>query len=178
MANQTSISVDEQRQQLFLHLYKKAFPAVAGYVARLGGSFDDAKDVFQDALIIFHEKQIAQKGDVDNSIGYLVGTAKHIWLKKHQQKSKFTTLDGAMYLPDKDEEHCADYKVMNFLQRAGKKCMNLLKSFYYDELPLVEIAHIYGFSGVRSATVQKYKCLEKVRETIKQKAITYDDFLA
>jgi hypothetical protein len=25
--------------------------------------------------------------------------------------------------------------------------------------------------------VQKYKCLEKVRETIKQKALVYDDFM-
>jgi hypothetical protein len=45
-------------------------------------------------------------------------------------------------------------------------------------LPLNEIADAYGYSGVRSATVQKFKCLEKVRETIKQKALTYDDFMA
>ena len=56
--------------------------------------------------------------------------------------------------------------------------MELLKSFYYDELPLNDIAETYGFSGVRSATVQKYKCLEKVRETVKEKSLTYEDFLA
>ncbi|WP_246230140.1 RNA polymerase sigma factor [Mucilaginibacter humi] len=38
-----------QRQQLFINLYKKAFPIVAKYVSRMGGSFDEAKDVFQDA---------------------------------------------------------------------------------------------------------------------------------
>jgi len=56
--------------------------------------------------------------------------------------------------------------------------MDLLRSFYYDELPLNDIAETYGFSGIRSATVQKYKCLEKVRETVKEKALTYEDFLA
>ena len=178
MATQNSPYVNQQRQQLFMHLYNKAFPAVAGYVARLGGSFEDAKDVFQDALVIYYEKRVTQKSEVAISVGYLVGTAKNLWLKKHLQNTKLTTLDGAMLLSYEDEERLLDNKVMKFLERAGKKCMNLLKSFYYDGLPPAEIANTYGFSGVRSATVQKYKCLEKVRETIKQKALIYDDFVA
>ncbi len=55
--------------------------------------------------------------------------------------------------------------------------MELLKSFYYDQLPLADAATLFGFSGVRSATVQKYKCLEKVRESIKEKSLIYEDFL-
>jgi len=55
--------------------------------------------------------------------------------------------------------------------------MDLLRSFYYDKMPLTTIASTYGYSGVRSATVQKYKCLEKVRETIKEKALAYEDFM-
>jgi hypothetical protein len=42
---------------------------------------------------------------------------------------------------------------------------------------MTQVAETFGFSGVRSATVQKYKCIEKVRETVKQKALTYEDFL-
>jgi hypothetical protein len=42
---------------------------------------------------------------------------------------------------------------------------------------MVKVAQLFGFSGERSATVQKYKCIEKVRETVKQKALTYEDFL-
>ncbi|WP_282636750.1 hypothetical protein [Sphingobacterium thalpophilum] len=55
--------------------------------------------------------------------------------------------------------------------------MSLLKSFYYDQMSLQEIADDFGFSGIRSATVQKYKCLEKIRETVKEKALLYEDFL-
>ena len=55
--------------------------------------------------------------------------------------------------------------------------MELLRSFYYDQQPLTDIAGKFGFSGVRSATVQKYKCLEKVRETIKERSLTYEDFI-
>jgi hypothetical protein len=31
--------------------------------------------------------------------------------------------------------------------------------------------------GVRSATVQKYKCMEKIRETIKDRSLVYEDFI-
>jgi hypothetical protein len=53
----------------------------------------------------------------------------------------------------------------------------LLKSFYYDKMPMSDIGRSFGFSGERSATVQKFKCLEKVRDTVKSKALQYEDFV-
>jgi len=53
------------------------------------------------------------------------------------------------------------------LARSGKKCIELLKAFYYDNCSMQDIAARFGFNGTRPATVQKYKCLEKVRKEIK-----------
>lgn len=166
-----------QRQELFIGLYKSAFPAVARYVSRLGGSFDEAKDVFQDALVVYYEKAVIQPSALNNDTAYLVGVAKNLWLKRYRQSAQnlpLTDLDVAI---DEQDEAPSNHRLMRFLNKAGQKCMELLKSFYYDELPLNEIAEEFGYSGVRSATVQKYKCLEKVRETIKEKALVYDDFM-
>lgn len=163
-----------QRQQLFISLYKKAFPVVAKYISRMGGSFDEAKDVFQDALIVVYEK--SQLSALNNDTAYLVGTAKHLWLKRYRQTSSNVPL-GSIDLFDEDIATPSNNRLLRFLETAGNKCMELLKGFYYDQLSLTEIAEGFGYSGVRSATVQKYKCLEKVRETIKQKALVYDDFM-
>jgi DNA-directed RNA polymerase specialized sigma24 family protein len=165
------------REALFISLYKKAFPVVAKYISRMGGSIDEAKDVFHDALIIYYEKAISASSPPENEIAYLFGTAKHLWLKKYRQNSKHTSLDHFDLLPDPDENRPSNQRLMHFLKTAGKKCMDLLTGFYYNNLPLTDIASQFGYSGVRSATVQKYKCLEKVRETIKEKALTYDDFV-
>jgi hypothetical protein len=54
--------------------------------------------------------------------------------------------------------------------------MELLKSFYYDGLPMKEIAVNFKFSGERSATAQKFKCLEKVREAVKKQSLQKTDF--
>lgn len=165
-----------RRQELFIRLYKSAFPAVAKYISRMGGSFDEAKDVFQDALVVYYEKVVVAASPLNNDTGYLVGVAKNLWLKRYRQSNHNVSLDN-VDLYDEAQENPAGNRLIRFLATAGSKCMELLKSFYYDQVPLTEIADEFGFSGIRSATVQKYKCLEKVRETIKEKALTYDDFM-
>ena len=67
-------------------------------------------------------------------------------------------------------------RLLRYLEAAGKKCMDMLQAFYYDKQNMREIAEQFGLSGERSATVQKHKCLEKVRDKVKEKALTYEDF--
>jgi len=176
--NKVIVKTAENREKLFIALYKSVFPAVAKYLSKMGGTFDEAKDIFQDALVAWYEKA-ASDGFVlrSDEKAYLFGISKNLWLKKHRHNTQYVPLDG-FDAESEDHGQVSDSKILNFLKTAGKKCMDLLRSFYYDELPLNDIAETYGFSGVRSATVQKYKCLEKVRETVKQKALTYEDFLA
>ena len=172
------IRTTEEREKLFIALYKSTFPSVARYISKMGGSFDEAKDIFQDALVIYYEKAVASVIAINtNEKAYLVGISKHLWLRKFKDNSHNISLDGIDIAFNMDDDQPSESKLMHFLETAGKKCMELLRSFYYDQLPLADAAKLFGFSGVRSATVQKYKCLEKVRETIKEKSLTYEDFL-
>jgi DNA-directed RNA polymerase specialized sigma24 family protein len=167
-----------EREKLFIALYKSVFPSVARYISKMGGSFDEAKDIFQDALVIYYEKSIASAISINsNEKAYLLGISKHLWLRKFKDNNLIAALDGIEITSDANEDQPSETKLMHFLETSGKKCMELLRSFYYDQLPLADAAKLFGFSGVRSATVQKYKCLEKVRETIKERSLTYEDFL-
>ncbi len=164
------------RQLLFMNLYKSTFPIVAKYVSRMGGNLDEAKDVFQDALLVYYEKIHLTETPLNNAIGYLFGTAKNLWLKRYGQSSPSLPLDQ-VDIALTTEESPSSARLFRFLEIAGRKCLELLKSFYYDQMSLQEIADEYGYSGVRSATVQKFKCLEKVRESVKEKSLLYDDFM-
>lgn len=170
-----------ERANIFEKLYEQVFPAVARFVSKMGGSLDDAKDIFQDALVIFYEKN----ADPDFTISisqeaYIMGISKHLWLRKLNKDNRHVQLDDyekeisipADYFPDHNST-----LLLKFLERAGKKCMDLLRAFYYEKLSMKELAQTMGYSTERSATVQKYKCLEKVRDTIKQKSIGYEDFV-
>jgi len=182
MAVQNSFgSTQAEREKHFMYLYKKAFPAVAKYVRKNGGSFDEAKDVFQDALVIFYEKTVT--GTIVlrvNEQAYLMGIAKNLWARRFNLSVKSLSLDADdnhFDFAEAEDAQPSAGKLMSYLETAGQKCMEMLKAFYYDNLPVVKIAELFGFSGERSATVQKYKCMEKVRETIKEKSLAYEDFI-
>jgi DNA-directed RNA polymerase specialized sigma24 family protein len=176
-----SVNTPAEREKLFIALYKNTFPAVAKYVSKMGGDLDEAKDVFQDALLIYYEKiagtNIALR---TNEKAYLLGIAKHLWAKKFRDDLHYVPMNDLYHDTALAEDEYAEPSVtslMQYLETAGQKCMNMLKAFYYDKLPVNAIAELFGYSGVRSATVQKYKCLEKVRETIKERSLTYEDFV-
>ncbi|HTF06071.1 MAG TPA: hypothetical protein VK826_18705, partial [Bacteroidia bacterium] len=66
--------------ELFAELYERAFPAVALFVRKMNGSFEEAKDIFHDALVIFYEKQQEKTFVLRTSPeAYLMGIAKHLW---------------------------------------------------------------------------------------------------
>lgn len=178
MEQQQFLFTEQQRADFFIMIYKKVFPKVAQYISRKGGSLDDAKDIFQESIVIYYEKALTANIKLNNEQAYLMGIAKHLWLKKFST-NKEQPLDNELFqhLQETEEEKPIATKLLLYLETAGQKCMNLLKAFYYDQAPVQEIADLFGYSGIRSATVQKYKCLEKVRDTVKQKSLHYEDFV-
>jgi len=169
---------DSSLDILFLRLYKEAFPTVARYIAHRGGDLEEARDVFQEALVVYYERVLANRANIKQSEkAYLFGIARHIWLHRfHSEKDKIPLADG-MELPEEQEKQLSDTRLLQLLTQAGEKCMQLLKAFYYDKLNMRGLARQFGFSSERSATVQKFKCLEKIRNFTKENKLQYDDFM-
>jgi RNA polymerase sigma factor (sigma-70 family) len=168
----------KQREVLFIRLYQRCFPAVARYVRKMGGNLEQARDVFQEALLAYYEK--TRNGELElrsDEHAYLFGIARNVWAKRHKEAARNQALDYLTDVREPEEPAPSSKKLLRYLEAAGQKCMELLRAFYYDNAGPEEIATHFGFSGIRSATVQKYKCLEKVRETVKQKSLAYEDFL-
>ncbi len=166
-----------ERERLFIRLYEEAFPLAAAYVSARGGSFEEARDVFQDALVLYYEKAGGLSLAYSEQ-AYLLGIVRHLWRKRHGEARRFLPLDASDSLPAMEEaEQPAAGRLMRHLETAGRRCMEMLRAFYYDHLPMAEVAAAFGYSTVRSATVQKYKCLEKVRNHVKEASLTYADFL-
>jgi DNA-directed RNA polymerase specialized sigma24 family protein len=175
--NKTAHSAGE-RENTITALYETAFPMVAKFVSKRGGSLEQAKDVFHDALIIWYEKGdgLSSSFAISNK-AYIFGIAKHLWYKKFSEGEAFLCLHAKVDMELETDEKFSSVKLLALLESTGRKCLEMLKSFYYDKLSMDQLASGFGFSSVRSATVQKYKCLEKVRETVKEKSLQYEDFL-
>ncbi len=167
----------KSRDQQITQWYEEVFPVAARYIHKRGGDIETARDLFQEALIVYYEKltngsfqpQVSDKA-------YLTGIVKKLWLKHLEQQKPMEDIDQVEVRED-DQPKTLDQKLLSFLQLSGEKCMNLLQSFYYEKLNMKQVSERFGFASERSATVQKYKCLEKVREEVKQKSLCYEDFL-
>ncbi len=59
------------------------------------------------------------------------------------------------------------FSVLTYVEQLGEKCKSLLLAFYYSQQPLEQIATTHHYGSVRSATVQKFKCLERLRKAVR-----------
>jgi DNA-directed RNA polymerase specialized sigma24 family protein len=154
---------------------------VAAFVHRMGGSFEDARDIFHDALVLYFEALSQKDCKIRTSEeAYILGIAKHLWIRKHNNQNNnipLTELENRISVPDDFYPSVESMRLLRFLKSAGKKCMDLLRSFYYEPASVKTLAVKLGYPNEHSLSVQKYKCLEKVRDTIKQKSLSYEDFI-
>jgi hypothetical protein len=156
-------------------VYEPGLYAVSKFIAKRGGSFEQSRDIFHDALLILLKE--TQRGkNIESEVEYVVGISKHLWYRKI--KEDITERTGHLQLEIESEKPCqiSETKVLEFLLLSGKRCLDMLTAFYFKKQSITEVARDYHYSSEHSASVQKYKCIEKLRETIRTKSMSYEDF--
>jgi DNA-directed RNA polymerase specialized sigma24 family protein len=156
-------------QDFLIDVYRDSFPAAAQLIKRLGGTVEEAKDVFHDALLIYLERKARGDLRIQTSVkAYLLGITKILWLHSRELNSLPLPEEVENFVHEEQRGIEEEKNIRDYIVLAGQKCLQLLTAFYFDGLSLTEIAGQFGFGGVRSATVQKYKCLEKIRAEVKK----------
>jgi RNA polymerase sigma factor (sigma-70 family) len=159
----------EDREAAFRRLYREAFPKVARQIAQRNGTLEEAKDVFHESLITLFEKCRTEELQIRGSvIHYILGMCRNQYFNYLRQKQKEVSLDDFSETAYAATETgtAGNISLLKYLEKAGKKCLDLLQAVYYFKYSMQEVAEEFGFRTVRSATVQKYKCMEKVRHEV------------
>ena len=160
-----------KQDKAFARLYKY-YPKVEKHILVNSGSKEEALDIFQDALVLLYQKVNA--GELQEEVkidGFLINSCKLLWSnelrKKKVRKGDDSGLGG---LKDEDELAELEEKENKFgivdeaLKKLGNKCKKILELFYYKSLSMDKIAKEFGYKTVKSAKVQKYKCMESARK--------------
>lgn len=172
----SSVMFSTADQRLLDDIYETAYYRVARQVKKYGGDAEDAKDVLHDALIILM-KQRARQTPIESELHYLIGIAKHLI---HAKIRKRANERQSVELPEIAEEQTTGFasqtRITKLVMTAGKRCLDLLTAAFIEKKPLAVIVNEYGFSSEHSASVRKYKCLEKIRERVKTNGMSYEDF--
>ncbi len=153
-------------------LYKENFHAIAYFIYNNNGNEQDAKDICQEAVILFYEKIKGNALELNCSIKtYLYAVCRRLWLKRLYYKSKFTSKpDNFDELFSAEEEGEAEDKEKDFarmeesMNGLGEPCRTILEDYYVNKLSMTEICEKFGYTNADNAKNQKYKCLIRLKK--------------
>lgn len=157
------------------NFYENEFSKIASLILKNNGTVDDAKDVFQDAMVILMDKFTWGKLDLINcSLGtYLYSISRNLWhtrLREMKKEKEFVDMeqhDTINISTDYYHEEPDDFESVNrVISNMGNPCKELLELFYFENQSYETIASVLGYSSAASARNQKYKCLERIRKRV------------
>ena len=158
-------------------VYRRYFPMILHFVTTNSGSEEDAKDIYQEALIVLYEKVRSGSLELHCQLKtYLYSVGRRLWLKQLGQRSRFMVRDVETPATDEwatgqidndlteHEERDRQFDLMaDSLDRLGEPCRTLLDDFYIQHLSMQDITEKFGYTNADNAKTQKYKCLMRLK---------------
>ena len=156
-------------------LYKLHYPYIERMVISNSGSKDQAKDIFQETVMVLYDK-VTQQGFVLESKlkTFLYAVGRRLWLKQLSKKESnhfSIEQDGYDTASDYEEDIQSSLeqekqftKMEEALQHLGEPCQSILRDFYIKNKSMQDICEKFGYTNTDNAKTQKYKCLQRLKK--------------
>lgn len=171
--------IRHRNNDIFKYLYKEIYPSVLKYILNSNGNDDDAKDVFQEAIIILYRKVCEPGFKLNSTIKtFLFSISKNIWYQK--TRSPETLVEDMVKLEEdfsiyglEDEYSINEKEIGNslkisLLQKYYKQldsfCQRILQMFYKG-ISHNEISKKLKIS-IELSRSRKKECLKKLLNMI------------
>ncbi len=154
-------------------LYREHFGLVQKLVIHHNGTDDDAKDVFQEAMVVLYEKSRSSNFEINCQIStFLYAVSRRLWFKKLQQNSRYERnangVENTVYVEEDLGVHEKRNAELAMMEKAmngiGEPCKSLLRAFYIEKRNMQDIAADFGYTNADNAKNQKYKCLVRLKK--------------
>jgi len=153
-------------------LYQDNYVMILKLVVNNNGTEEEAKDVYQEAIIHFYERLSQQDFELTCKIKtYLYAVCRKLWLQRLAHRNKFLRIEEGERVADVDEAmHEIEAKEKNFskmnrsLDELGEPCRSILEDYYLKGLSMDEITEKFGYTNTDNTKNQKYKCLQRLKK--------------
>jgi RNA polymerase sigma factor (sigma-70 family) len=146
---------------------------VLQFIVNNNGDEDDAKDVYQETIIVLYNKIKSGDFELTSKLKtYIYSVSRRIWLKKLSQQSKKTNnvseFEDVIAVEEDVELH--EEKDLQFdkmeaaLSHLGEPCKTIIQDFYINNLSMQDISEKFGYTNTDNAKTQKYKCLQRLKK--------------
>lgn len=154
-------------------IYRDNYPMIQSLILNNNGNSDEARDIFQEAMIVVYEKAISGSFELHCQLKtYIYSVCRRLWLKRLQQLQRYGSLaenveETVSVEEDLEvhEKHNADFIMMEeAMNKIGEPCKSLLDAYYIQKKNMQEIAVDFGYTNADNAKTQKYKCLVRLKK--------------
>jgi RNA polymerase sigma factor (sigma-70 family) len=158
-------------------IYKQHYNMVQSLILNNNGTPDDARDIFQEAMIVLYEKVKSGSFELNCLIKtYLYSVCRRLWLKRLSQLQRISPEVEKLEetVPVEEDLDIHEQKDMDFqtmersMKNLGEPCKSLLEAYYHQKKSMVEIAVSFGYTNADNAKNQKYKCLMRLKKLFSQ----------
>lgn len=170
----------------FGYLYRTYYRGAAAFVKANSGADEDARDVFQEALLALFKKTRDSDFRLDSDPGgFLYATVRNLWLYRLRARrhNPETTVDDAARFSGANDPELPDLEqrlndrhlaVQQLLGTLKAECQKLIEYAYYFQYSTAEIASRLGYAE-SFIKVKKHRCMAALREKVKKHAAFYDE---
>jgi RNA polymerase sigma factor (sigma-70 family) len=160
--------------ELLQLLYKNLLPKVIQMVISKNGTEDDAKDIFQDAVIVFMREYRYGKFDTSKPIeGYIFIISRNLWINTLKRNNKMVQTDDMSIYESIENEINTDYdidereqEIKGIFKHLGKMCMEILQAQIFEGLDYKEIAEKIGLASGDVVKTYKNRCKNKLLDLL------------
>lgn len=170
--NEVILGILNGSKDILERVYKSYFPMILRLIISNNGDEDDAKDIFQESVIVLYHKIQSGNFQLNSKLKtFIYSVCRRLWLKRLSQKNK-----GTIYVKDFEElipvEEDLEYhqqKDKEFVQMAeaiillGEPCKTIIEDFYIKANSMQDICKKFGYTNTNNAKTQKYKCLQRLK---------------
>lgn len=154
-------------------IYRENFSTIQAYIVKNNGYPEDARDIFQEAMIVLYEKVKENSFVLSCQIKtYLYSVCRRLWLKRLQQQNRyypaFELLEETVAVDEEIDAHEKLNNDFNLMEEAllkiGEPCKSIIEAYYLQKKSMPEIADTFGYTNADNAKTQKYKCLIRLKK--------------
>ncbi len=160
---------------LLEHLYAKTYYKIRNYVLNNSGDESDAKDLFQEAVLVLYDKVQKSTFETNKSVdGFVYTIARNKWIDQLRRRKKSVSFDD-FYTEDKEGSTNSLLAILNsemiivfreVLNKLGDPCKELIQLSVYDSKSMKEISVIMNYTSINVTKTYLYRCKKRLVKLI------------
>ena len=164
-----------QKNDILESIYDVNYKTIRRLVLLNNGKEEDAKDIFQETLVIIYRKLQKDELSLNCSLKtYIYSVARLLWLKELENKrnrnvnlaecDQYVDIEDNVYQLVEVNERLKLYHEQ--FEQLSNDCKKILKLFL-NNISIAEITKIMGYSSVQHTKNRRYRCKKSLIERIR-----------